>query len=98
MLRANTYVALLWLLRTTALIHWHWKGNVVFAAELARRFGERGIVSAAVNPGNIRTDLQRELPKIQDTILVRPVAPSGPVLPCVIPCRASSYIQRRWVP
>ncbi|KAI9573392.1 hypothetical protein HD554DRAFT_2202150 [Boletus coccyginus] len=34
-------------------------GNIVFAAELARRYGDQGIVSTALNPGGIKTDLQR---------------------------------------
>ncbi|EIN09199.1 NAD(P)-binding protein [Punctularia strigosozonata HHB-11173 SS5] len=35
--------------------------NVVVAKEIARRYGDRGIVSTSVNPGNLRTDLQRHL-------------------------------------
>ncbi|KAG1813380.1 hypothetical protein EV424DRAFT_1416742 [Suillus variegatus] len=34
-------------------------GNVLFAAELARRYGDQGIVSIALNPGGIRTELSR---------------------------------------
>ncbi|KZT54666.1 NAD(P)-binding protein [Calocera cornea HHB12733] len=37
-------------------------GNVVFAKELARRYGDQGIVSTSLNPGAIRTDLFRHLP------------------------------------
>ncbi|KAG5654335.1 hypothetical protein H0H81_004289 [Sphagnurus paluster] len=33
--------------------------NVVFSKELARRYGDQGIVSIAVNPGIIDSDLQR---------------------------------------
>ncbi|KAG6915146.1 hypothetical protein DXG01_013041 [Tephrocybe rancida] len=44
-------------------------GNVVFSNELARRYGDQGIVSTALNPGNIRTDLQRHIPSFFDTIL-----------------------------
>ncbi|KAG5648356.1 hypothetical protein DXG03_004928 [Asterophora parasitica] len=36
-------------------------GNLVFAKELGRRYGDQGIVSIAVNPGNIVSDLQRNL-------------------------------------
>ncbi|KZP29938.1 NAD(P)-binding protein [Athelia psychrophila] len=36
-------------------------GNVVFATEFARRYGDKGIVSTSLNPGNIRTELQRHL-------------------------------------
>ncbi|KAJ7220631.1 hypothetical protein GGX14DRAFT_492928 [Mycena pura] len=32
----------------------------VFSAELARRYGDQGIISTAVNPGNLRTDLSRD--------------------------------------
>ncbi|TFY63928.1 hypothetical protein EVG20_g6134 [Dentipellis fragilis] len=35
--------------------------NVVFARELGRRYGDQGIISTAVNPGNIRSELQRHL-------------------------------------
>jgi len=34
-------------------------GNVVIAQELARRYGGEGIVTSSVNPGNLKTDLQR---------------------------------------
>ncbi|KAG6916435.1 hypothetical protein DXG01_006763 [Tephrocybe rancida] len=36
-------------------------GNLVYAMELARRFGEQGIVSTAINPGNLDSDLMRHL-------------------------------------
>lgn len=32
-------------------------GNIVFANELARRYTDEGIISVALNPGNIETDL-----------------------------------------
>jgi len=34
-------------------------GNVVLSNELARRYGDQGIVSIALNPGIIRSELQR---------------------------------------
>jgi len=34
-------------------------GNVVFSNELARRFADQGIISNALNPGNLETELQR---------------------------------------
>ncbi|TFK24421.1 NAD(P)-binding protein [Coprinopsis marcescibilis] len=37
-------------------------GNVVFSSELARRYGDEGIVSVSLNPGNLKTDLGRHLP------------------------------------
>ncbi|KAI9443884.1 NAD(P)-binding protein [Lactarius indigo] len=43
-------------------------GNVVVARELARRHGDK-IVSTSLNPGNIRTELQRHMPWWQRTVL-----------------------------
>jgi len=40
-------------------------GNVVFGLELARRYGDQGIVSIVLNPGNIKSDLLRNLSLIQ---------------------------------
>ncbi|KAF5371625.1 hypothetical protein D9758_003597 [Tetrapyrgos nigripes] len=37
-------------------------GNIVFSNELARRYGDRGIVSTALHPGNLKTELTRYLP------------------------------------
>ncbi|KAK7034767.1 short-chain alcohol dehydrogenase [Paramarasmius palmivorus] len=37
-------------------------GNVVLSNELARRYGDQGIVSTSLNPGNLKTDLQRTMP------------------------------------
>ncbi|KAJ7312875.1 NAD(P)-binding protein, partial [Mycena albidolilacea] len=34
--------------------------NAVFSAELARRYGDKGLVSIAVNPGNLRTNLSKD--------------------------------------
>ncbi|KAJ7695648.1 NAD-P-binding protein [Mycena rosella] len=36
-------------------------GNVVFSNELSRRYADQGIVSVSLNPGNIKTELQRHL-------------------------------------
>ena len=47
------------------------QGNVVVALELARRYGDQGIVSTSLNPGNIKTDLQRYLPGFVQAIFVR---------------------------
>jgi len=44
-------------------------GNVVFASELARRYGDQGIVSTALNPGNLRSDLYRNVPGIAAVLL-----------------------------
>ncbi|KAF8231771.1 NAD(P)-binding protein [Tricholoma matsutake] len=37
-------------------------GNIVFATELARRYGDQGIVSTALHPGPIKSDLYRDVP------------------------------------
>ncbi|KAH8818745.1 NAD(P)-binding protein [Flagelloscypha sp. PMI_526] len=34
-------------------------GNIVFSNEFARRFGDKGIVSTSLNPGNLSSDLYR---------------------------------------
>jgi len=39
-------------------------GNVIFSNELARRYSDKGIVSTSLNPGNVRTDLQRHVPPV----------------------------------
>lgn len=41
------------------------------ALELARRYGDQGIVSTALNPGNINSDLPRHLPSFVRFIAVR---------------------------
>ncbi|KAJ7476979.1 NAD-P-binding protein [Mycena galericulata] len=41
------------------LYHQSKLGNVVFSTELARRYGNEGLVSTALNPGNLKTDLAR---------------------------------------
>ncbi|KDR82951.1 hypothetical protein GALMADRAFT_238648 [Galerina marginata CBS 339.88] len=40
-------------------------GNVLFANELARRYGDQGIISTSLNPGNLRSDLQRYMSGIE---------------------------------
>jgi hypothetical protein len=37
----------------------HEKGNIIFSAELARRYGSQGIVSTALHPGIIKTGIAR---------------------------------------
>lgn len=34
---------------------------MVFATELARRYGDKGIVSTSLNPGNLTSELHRTL-------------------------------------
>jgi len=43
--------------------------NVVDALELSRRFGDQGVVSISLNPGNIKSDLQRHFPPFLRSIL-----------------------------
>ncbi|KAJ7070628.1 NAD-P-binding protein [Mycena amicta] len=49
-------------LGTAWLYHQSKFGNAVLSAELHRRYAEQGIVSVALNPGNIMTDLGRHMP------------------------------------
>ncbi|KIK99837.1 hypothetical protein PAXRUDRAFT_423419 [Paxillus rubicundulus Ve08.2h10] len=44
-------------------------GNVVFALELDRRCKSEGIVSISLNPGNIQSDLQRNMGSISRSLL-----------------------------
>ncbi|TFK54331.1 NAD(P)-binding protein [Heliocybe sulcata] len=44
---------------TQALYNQSKLGNVLIAREVAKRYGDKGIVSTSVNPGNIRTELTR---------------------------------------
>ncbi|KAJ7069772.1 hypothetical protein C8F01DRAFT_976369 [Mycena amicta] len=44
-------------------------GNAILSNELSRRFAEQGIISVAVNPGNLKTELQRHLGSIGQRLL-----------------------------
>jgi retinol dehydrogenase 12 len=47
-------------------------GSIVFAQELARRYGEQGIVATSLNPGTIDTDLPRHVnSRLQKIFMVR---------------------------
>lgn len=46
-------------------------GNVLITRELAKRYGDQGIVATSLNPGNLKTELQRHANSIQRTIIVR---------------------------
>ncbi|KAK0446959.1 NAD(P)-binding protein [Desarmillaria tabescens] len=48
-----------WWSSTEALYHQSKFANVVFSNELARRYGDEGIVSISLNPGNINSELLR---------------------------------------
>ncbi len=49
------------------------QANVVFSNELHRRYVEQGIVSVSLYPGNLKTDLQRHIPKIEAALTARPL-------------------------
>ncbi|KAF7365124.1 NAD(P)-binding protein [Mycena venus] len=55
-------------------------GNVLFSNELQRRYADQNIVSVSLNPGNLKTELQRHVPG-----LARSIMNSTPV-PRVIRC------------
>ncbi|KAL5520577.1 hypothetical protein ACEPAG_9801 [Sanghuangporus baumii] len=44
-------------------------GNVLFAKELGKRYADQGIVSTSLNPGNIKSELQRHVPSLQKRLL-----------------------------
>jgi hypothetical protein len=50
---------------------------VVLAAELARRYGNHGVVSIAMNPGNVATPLQKEIKGFQRSLTVSTPLLSG---------------------
>lgn len=43
--------------------------NVVVAREVAKRYGDQGIISVSCNPGNLKTDLQRHTTPLQHRII-----------------------------
>ncbi|ETW78251.1 hypothetical protein HETIRDRAFT_325583 [Heterobasidion irregulare TC 32-1] len=49
-------------------------GNIVFARELGRRYGD-SIISTAVNPGNIRTTLYRHYPSLLERLALSTMYP-----------------------
>ncbi|CAE6491655.1 unnamed protein product [Rhizoctonia solani] len=44
-------------------------GNVLFSNQLAKQYADQGIISSSLNPGSIRTELQRHLPWLVREIL-----------------------------
>ena len=47
------------------------KAGITFLAhEYAKKLGDKGIVSTSLNPGNLRTDLQRHLDSISGFLVV----------------------------
>ena len=47
------------------------QGNVLFSNELARRYGDQGIVSTSLNPGNLKSDIQRHMSTWEWLLIVR---------------------------
>ncbi|KAJ7154097.1 hypothetical protein C8R46DRAFT_1297715 [Mycena filopes] len=55
---------------TTEQLYYQSKlGNVAFSNELFRRYGDQGIMSVALNPGNLKSGLQRHMSGIKLFIL-----------------------------
>jgi len=52
-------------------------GNVLFSNELARRYGDQGIISTSLHPGNLRSDLQRHMSKFEDLLLTPILRPAS---------------------
>ncbi|TFK24921.1 NAD(P)-binding protein [Coprinopsis marcescibilis] len=44
-------------------------GNVMLSNEIAKRYGEQGIISVACNPGNLDTDLWRHMPDLMQRVM-----------------------------
>ncbi|EAU86146.2 short-chain dehydrogenase [Coprinopsis cinerea okayama7 len=55
------------------LYHQSKLGNVILSNELARRYGDEGLVSTSVNPGAIKTDLLRHTKWWDKLMIVRPL-------------------------
>ncbi|KAI0345469.1 NAD(P)-binding protein [Trametopsis cervina] len=63
-------------MRLDALYNQSKHGNVVVARELARRYADKGVVSISVNPGNLRTELQRNLVGVKKFIISQILYPA----------------------
>jgi len=50
-------------------------GNVVFASELGKRYGDQGVVSMAVHPGMLNSDLHRHASRFEQWVLNWILAP-----------------------
>ncbi|KAI0747516.1 NAD(P)-binding protein [Fomes fomentarius] len=46
-------------------------GNVVLARQFAKRYADKGIVAISLNPGNIRSELQRNASKLSQFVIDR---------------------------
>ncbi|TBU22526.1 NAD(P)-binding protein [Dichomitus squalens] len=54
---------------TEALYYQTKHANVVVARQVAKRYAAQGIISISVNPGNLKTELQRYIPAMQRKIM-----------------------------
>jgi len=50
--------------------------NAVVARQIARKYGDKGIISHSVDPGLIQTDLQRYMPPVQKKIIGTMLSPA----------------------
>ncbi|KAF9265606.1 NAD(P)-binding protein [Marasmius fiardii PR-910] len=50
--------------------------NIVYATELSRRYGDKGIVSTSLNPGHIHTELQRTLTGLKRWAILKILQPT----------------------
>lgn len=48
----------------------NFQGNILFSNELAKRHGDQGIISSAVHPGSINSDLYRSMSWIETLFMV----------------------------
>ena len=48
-------------------------GNILHSLEFSGRYKDEGILSLSLNPGNLKTDLQRHLPSLMNKYLVQPM-------------------------
>ncbi|KAG6857168.1 hypothetical protein H0H87_008738, partial [Tephrocybe sp. NHM501043] len=68
--RRNKLFALYHLYSQSKLVHLRGSlGDLILAMELARRYGDQGIVSTAINPGNLETELTRHMSSIQRAVM-----------------------------
>jgi retinol dehydrogenase-12 len=44
-------------------------GNVVLSHEVAKRYGDQGVISVSLNPGHLKSDLQRNSPAILNKVI-----------------------------
>ncbi|KIK06119.1 hypothetical protein K443DRAFT_674678 [Laccaria amethystina LaAM-08-1] len=52
-------------------------GNILFSNELFRRYADEGIISTSIHPGNLRSDLYRNMSRIENFIVGLLLYPSA---------------------